>query len=361
MIAALVIAALLFGRVEEQGRVNGTVVSIRGNILQMRPRLRPKLTRVSFSNATEILAYRRVTKDFLQVGMRVSMGGIFSEKEGFSPFFIEAATEPLGRLKNKSEGVKPEPGGNGWANALGTIKRLDSFVFTDDNGKEYTPKFDRMRGYWQLFRGDRNSLLIGTSLEAMGPIAPDGVIQASVIIPDPSHAASGTMFGQILAFDGKTLKVRPRYTQDTIEVQLTKNCTFQRELKIDPNSIKIGTSVTVWAQRGKKNDGQENELHPLALLLGDGRYPAATSGDGAAPFWTGRLTTLDPVRLTLTDGTQLEVIVPAQLAIARLISIKPTDLKPGAQAMLVLERADGDHFTTTHLILDASPWVGYGG
>ena len=360
---AIMAATLLLTPVpqdEVPGYVQGTVVSIRGNILQMRPNLRPKLTRVSFGDKTDVLARREVTKAFLKPGMRISLGGTFSETEGYHPFFIEGATEPLGSLKDKSVGIVPVPGG-GWANATGTIKSLEPFVFTDDNGKEFTPKMDQLRGYWELYRGDRSGLLIGTRLEASGPLAPDGVIQATMIVPNRDHAATGMMFGKILSFDGTTLKVRPRYTQDTIEVKLKKNCTLQRELRVDPDTIKLGAPVTFWGKRGKKEDEQENQLHPIALLLGPGRYPAATSGDEATPFLTGRLTSLNPVRFTLTDGTVLDVVVPAQLAIARLLTIKPTALKPGTQVMLVLERGEGERFFASHLILDASPWVGYGG
>ena len=363
MMTLAIAATLLLTSVaqgEVPGYVQGTIVSIRGNILQLRPNLRPKLTRVSFGDKTDVLARREVTKAFLKPGMRISLGGIFSEAEGYHPFFIEGATEPMGSLKDKSVGIVPEPGG-GWANATGTIKSLDPFVFTDDMGKEYPAKLDQIRGYWQLYRGDRNGLLIGTRLEASGPLAPDGVIQATVIVPNRDHAATGMMFGKVLSFDGTTLKVRPRYTQETIEVKLKENCTLQRELRVDPDTIKQGTPVTFWGKRGKKEDEQENQLHPIALLLGPGRYPAATSGDEATPFLTGRLTSLNPVRFALTDGTVLDVVVPAQLAIARLLAIKPSALKPGAQVMLVLERVNGEHFLASHLILDASPWVGYGG
>jgi len=342
---------------DDMGHVSGTVVSIRGNILQMRPWLRPKMTRVSFGDNTEILARRTITKDFLKPGMRVYMRGFYNDKAGLFPFFVETAREPLGNLKDKAEGIKVDPGG--FAEALGTVKSVEPFVFTDDNGKEYAPSLQNTRRFWELYRGDRNVILIGTRLDAIGPVAPDGVIQATTIVPDRNYAAVGTMFGQIIGVKGRTLTIRPRYTQDNVEVILKDGCTLQREIEVDPDTIKVGDTVTFWGQRGQA-PGRQNEVQAIALLLGEGRYPAATSGDQAAPFLTGKLTSLDPVQLTMSNGQRLDIIVPAQMAIARLETLQERDLRPGAQALLVLERAEGDHFNAKHVIVDASPWVGYG-
>jgi hypothetical protein len=342
---------------DDIGHVSGTVVSIRGNILQMRPWLRPKMTRVSFGDNTEILARRTIGKDFLKPGMRVYMRGFYNDRIGLFPFFIETAREPLGNLRQKAEGIKVDPGG--FAEALGTVKSVDPFVFTDDNGKEYRTSLENTRRFWELYRGDRNGILIGTRLDATGPVAPDGVLQATTIVPDRNFAAVGTMFGQITGVKGRTLTIRPRYTQDSVEVILKDGCTLQREIEVDPDTIKIGDTVTFWGQRGR-TPGAQNEVQAIALLLGDGRYPAATSGDQAAPFLTGKLTSLDPVQLALPDGQRLDIIVPAQMAIAHLETIRENDLRPGVQAMLVLERGEGDRFNGSHVIVDASPWVGYG-
>jgi len=179
LLAALAVAPAAFAD-DATSQVFGTVVSIRGNILHIRPSLRPKLTRVSFSDQTEIVGFRRVDKDFLKPGMRVNLGGLYSAQGGFHPFFIEAAKEPLGRLKEKAEGVRTEPGG-GFAQAGGTIKSVDPFVFTDDSGKDYTADLDRNPGVFEDYRADRNGILIGTRIFANGPIGPDGVMLAQTI------------------------------------------------------------------------------------------------------------------------------------------------------------------------------------
>jgi hypothetical protein len=358
VLAALTAVPAAFA--DETGQVFGTVVSIRGNILHIRPSLRPKLTRVSFSDQTEIVAFRRVDKDFLKPGMRINLGGLYSAQGGFHPFFIEAGKEPIGRLKEKAEGVRTEPGG-GFAQAGGTVKSVDPFVFTDDAGKDYTAVLDRNPGVFEDYRADRNGILIGTRIFANGPIGPDGVMLATTISPDKDFSATGTMFGEITGVKGRTLTIIPRYTKDPIAVTLTNDCTLQREIQVDPNSIKVGDTVTFWAESPRGPGSRPNEMHAIALLLGEGRYPASSDPNEGGVFLTGALSSLNPVKLTLPDKTVLDVGIPAQMPIARLVPVKAGDLARKSQAMLVLQRGTGDTFSATHVIIDASPWVGYGG
>ena len=339
--------------------ISGTIVSVRGNILQIRPNLRPKMVRASFGDKTEVLSFRPVEKDSIRPGMHVQMGGMYSAKNGFAPFFIVAATEALGPLKEKG-GIKADGPGDGWANAYGTLKSVEPLVFADEKGKEYAAKSTNLRRFFEIYRGDRNTLLIGTRMQIIGVPAPDGVIQAESVTVDKDYAATGTMFGTIVSVKDRTLLVRPRYTQDTIEVALTEDAKIQREVAVDPDTITVGKTVTFWGQLGKEPD-KKNELRPVALLLGEGRYPAATEGEEAAQFYTGVLTGIDPVRFQLPDKTALNVVVPAQMTVARLVPLFIGDLKPGSSVMLVLKRVDGDKFTTARVIKDASPFVGYGG
>ena len=357
--ATLLLSGAAFADAPEKAEIFGTIVSVRGNILQIRPNLRPKMVRASFGDKTEALSYRQIEKEDIKPGMRVQMGGMYSEKGGYAPFFLVAGKEALGPLKEKG-GIKPDGPGDGWANAYGTLKSVDPLIFADDAGKEYTAKSDKLRRFFEIYRGDRNSLLIGTRIQLIGVPAPDGVIQAESITVDKDYAASGTMFGTIVSVKDRTLIVRPRYTQDAIEVDLTEDAKLQREVFVDPDTITVGKTVTFWGQLGKEPD-KKNELRPVALLLGDGRYPAATEGDEAAQFYTGILTSIDPAHLQLPDKTTLNVVIPAQMATARIVPLFIGDLKPGSSVMLVLKRIAGDKFTTARVLKDASPFVGYGG
>lgn len=358
---------------EKPGEVEGTVVSIRGNILHIRPTLRPRLARVSFSDQTEIVGSRRVTRDFLKPGMRVICGGTYdAQAKTLHPFWLETAVTPIGYLKDKRVGMEISPDG-GFAMAGGTLKSAEPLVFTDDAGTEFTLPTDRLRRVNESYKVDRNGLLIGVRLMALGPIAPDGVMKATTIVPDRNFAAAGAMFGEILSVQGDTITMRPRYTTENLPVTITPDCTIQRETRHDPDTVRVGDEVTFWGQwhRPRAVPGTSPAAAPsgprslaaLALLLGDGRYPSSTEGDDPPVFVTGKVTSLDPeVNLTLaSSGEKVRILVPAQMPVARLLPLTRRDLKPGSQAMLVLSRDDRGGFRVSHIILDASPWVGYGG
>jgi hypothetical protein len=212
---------------------------------------------------------------------------------------------------------------------------------------------------------EKNGLLIGTRLRASGKLSPDGVLQADVISPERDQSADGTMYGQIVSVSNDKILVRPRYSQDTITVVCKPDCVLLREVHLDPDTFKVGDHVTFWGQYIHPRPDAPSEGTPklgaLALLIGEGRYPASNDPNEGGVFLTGTLSSLNPVTLALPDSKSLEIIVPAQMAVARLDKIEKSDIKPGKQVMMVLTRTKEDTFETSNIILDASPWVGYGG
>lgn len=339
----------------------GTIVSIRGGILVVRPWLRPKMTRVSFDDKTVILSFERTSMSYLKPGVRVSMRGFYSSKQGYHPRFVEATEKPSGYLAQKSHGIQVDKD-PGWANAVGTLKSVQPFVFTDDYGKEYSAQLDHMRGVWRTFVADKSGLLIGVRINVQGTLAPDGVLKATSITPDQNFSQDGTMFGQVIGVKGNHLLVRPRYTSDTMEVLLDPSCAPLKQINLDPDNIKVGDQVTFWGQQHNHSwdEPRSTDMLAIALLLGTHRYPAA-QGDNGGVFLTGKIASLDPPQLALPNGTVINVIVPAQMPTARLEPVRLSDVTTGSQAMIVLTRASDGRFHCTHLILDASPWVGYGG
>ncbi|HEX8237654.1 MAG TPA: PQQ-binding-like beta-propeller repeat protein [Abditibacteriaceae bacterium] len=346
---------------EPMNFLQGTVVSLRGNILVIRPSLRPRQERVAFDERTEIVSNSRTDKSKLKPGQRISVAGSYDEKEGFSVRWIEYSEQPISYLQEKSQGLTIEPG-QGWASGRGTLKSVEPFVFADDKGQEFTSPLDRLRGVWQLKVGDRNTLLIGTRVNIVGKAAPDGVIAAKTIQPERSISPTGTMFGRILSVKGRTLQIRPRYTSDTLKVTLTPNARLMRQITVEPESIKVGQAVTFWAeQRNRPTDRQPStDLKALALLLGPLRYPAAT-GDDAPRYFSGKLQSLRPVRLQLAKEGSVRVLPTAQMVIARLTALSQRGLKTGDDSMFVLSRRPDGSFDASTVIVDAPPWVGYGG
>lgn len=366
MAAALLLAGLLHtnaARAEDKHEeVRGTIVSVRGNILVVRPTLRPVLKRVAFGDRTELMSFERASLTALKPGMRVEVGGRWNEQTGLMPFFIEAADKPMGSLKTKTVGVEVDKQ-SGFAHARGTLKSVEPFVLTDDAGKDMTLKLSPRVSVWHDYASDRNSLLIGTRMQAGGMAASDGVIQADYIAPDHNYSKNGTMFGDIVASKEGLLTIRPRYTSDTIEVHYDAKCPLLRQINIEPERINVGDTVTFWGEQRNRpwDNPKSDDLKAVALLLGDGRYPKSEGQDGGV-YLTGKIASLDPVvHLQLPDGKTLRILITAQMPICRLELVHASDLKPGAQVMLVLSRRPDNTFDTDTVVLDASPFVGYGG
>ena len=339
--------------------LNGTIVSVRGDIIQIRPFLRPKMVRASISEKTELSGYRKTQASFFKPGVRILGGGRTYQKGGATCvrfFWIAGAKERIGDLREKKEGLDRD---GDFASCGGVITSLSPFQFSDDKGTVITGDISSVQGgMFEIYHEDRNSLLIGVRINLRGVPSPDGVINATVVSPNRDYSAKGTMFGEVKALDGNKLIIRPRYSREDIEATLIEAPLLLTEKRIDPASVRVGDRLTFWGQKGK----QANTLNALALLVGEGRYPNST-GDGAPIYVTGKIASLEPeVTLKGADGVRRVIHIPAQMPFARLLTIEKNDVKPGSQGMFVLERdpATGG-FMAKAVILNASPWVGYGG
>ena len=159
------------------------------------------------------------------------------------------------------------------------------------------------------------------------------------------------------------LIVKPRYTDDNLAVEISSTTQLMKQVNIPVESIKIGDIVTFWGEKRSvvSDEGSINDLKADALLLGSNRYPSSGGGTGGV-YLTGRIDALDPdVYFTPNGGRKCRVYIAAQMPTARLDSINRSGIKPGADAMLVLKRAKGGGFVAETVIINASPWVGYGG
>ncbi|MBV9863718.1 MAG: hypothetical protein JO316_00055 [Abitibacteriaceae bacterium] len=351
---------------QDNAWVQGTIVSVRGNILVIRPQWRPKPKRVAFGDKTEIALYERVTRSALKPGRRISLGGRYNATEGLRVNWVEVIEAP-GFTTPKYDGLIFNQERT-YANGGGTLKSVSPFVFADDKGKEFKADVSKLRGIWRMIRGNRNQLLIGTRVEVQGQDMPDEVLRASHIYPDRSQAPFGTMFGTILSIQGNRIEIRPRFTSDKLAVSLKPACRFMQQATLPENAIKVGQHVTFWGEaRGQSGglqleDGDKpSDVKALALVLGNNRFPSA-QGENAPRYYSGQLISLEPnVQLKLPSGQAIRILPTAQMPIARLNTITLNALHPGQEAMFVLSRHKDSSFETSTIILDASPWVGYGG
>ena len=346
--------------------IKGTIVSLRGNILVVRPELRPVPARVAFDDSTLIIFYERTTRAALVTGQRVSVNGNYAVKNGLQPRFVEVTDARIPDERPASKGLEIAPDGNS-ASLRGVVQSLSPFVVTDDAGENFTFDLTPLRGVWRARLSDRNTLLIGTRIGVGGKTAPDGVTAAKFIYPERGQSPFGTMFGTILKTEDGKIQIRPRFTQDTLDVKLSGDVRIQREKRFDVETVKVGNNVTFWGEmRPMRGDPRNFDLRAmsdfkaLVLLLGDGRYPVA-QGEGAPIFVSGKIVSLDPVRLQKPDKTLLSILPTAQMPIVELTPATKRDLANGRDAMFVLSRQSDSSFVASEIVLNASPWVGYGG
>ena len=192
---------------------------------------------------------------------------------------------------------------------------------------------------------------------------PDGVLAAKSIAPDQRIQKSGTMYGKVVGMKNGKLVVRPRYTEDDLVVSIIPTTQLLKQVNIAVESIKVGDTVTFWGEkRGQvSGEGSVTDLKADALLLGPNRYPNSSGSNGGV-YLTGRINALDPdVYFTPKGGKKSRVYIAAQMPTARLDTIKISAIKPGVDVMLVLKRGKTRGFIAETVIIDASPWVGYGG
>lgn len=346
--------------------VSGTIVSLRGNILVVRPELRPVPVRIAFDDGTSIVFYERTTRASLQVGKRVSLSGTYTAKDGMEPRWMEIAEGVIPEPAKASDGLEIAPKGD-FASLRGVVKSLQPLILTDDKGKDFSFDAPNLRSFWSAKSGDRNTLLIGTRIQASGKTSPDGVMQAKFILPERGQSPFGTMFGTVLSVRGNRIVIRPRFTQDKLPVALTIRCRLQSERRLDAATIKSLQHVTFWGEmrplRGdptKINPLTLTDFKALALLVGEGRYPSS-QGDNAPQYVSGQIVAMNPVRLKVRDDQVLTVFPTAQMIVAQLFTATRRDLKPGTNALFVLSRRPDGSFETSDIVLNASPWVGYGG
>jgi hypothetical protein len=186
--------------------VEGTIVSVRGNILVVKPILRLSRTRVAFGSKTEVSSYRRADRSILKIGGRVEMGGPIEKDKPWSLNFIVTTPRPLAWFEKKGGGMEDSPDGS-WRSGKARIVSLKPFQVRDDKGKMWSPSLVTLRGTWVLEGGGRDTLLIGTKIYAQGIASPDGVIAATAIYPT-AHARSRALCS-VLSLRALRLRVPP--------------------------------------------------------------------------------------------------------------------------------------------------------
>ncbi len=339
-----------------RAEVEGLILSVRGNMYVVRPSLRPKITRVLIGPSASVIGFSRTKLSTLKPGMRIGIGGSVEPGTGFHPRFIDSGWEALGYLVAPDAPLPTKPG---FGIGFGKLKSVSPFVYTTQDGKSFRADVSKVVNVWTTYRAPRQGLLIGTRIKVMGTMAPDGVVTAQSVEPDRNATRPGTMFAEVVSVNGRQAVIRPKYSAENIPVDLLSSAKYVRENRIDPEEIKVGEPVTLWAE--KPNAGRSSmPVMAIAVLRGPGRYPQS-EGDEGGVYYKGRFVSLEPQVVFESDGKRMNLVIPAQIIVARLSPAIKKDMAPGQSAMFTLVRTPKGGWSAVYVVINASPWVGYGG
>jgi hypothetical protein len=382
----------------DEARVEGVIVSVRADVLQVRPRYSTQLTRVLLDDKTEIRKGEMVGLDKIEAGTLLFGFGEVDEKGGLTPRFLQVVVERTGFFGGKLRG----PRGTGYGRSAmfgGTVKSVKPLTLTDDDGKEMTLTLGPFVPILRQGKTGREALLVGQSIGAEGKKTTDGLVHAEQIeiqqFPGGGPGGDGgAIFGKVVSVQGGTVEVRPRFGDATIQATLAENASLQRQVTVDPESVKIGDNLTVQGRLVEGSTSAPARVTASVLLLGKQSYPKASSGGFFAMVMgggrgdvtcTGTVASLNPFVLTLAagsgpgeptrgptvgigsadgglpGGSSVTVTIPGQVPVVELRPVTLAELKPGDRILLVGAEGKEGGMVAKTLVLGASPIVGFGG
>jgi hypothetical protein len=257
----------------------------------------------------------------------------------------------------------------------GKVKSLKPLTLTDDDGKDMTLTLGSFVPIMRQAKASRESLLVGQAIGAEGDRTTDGLLHAGQIeiqqFPGggPFGGGGGAVFGKVVSVQGGTIEVRPRFGDTTVQATLAENASLQRQVTVDPDTVKTGDTLTVQGRLGDGTPEAPTRMTASVLLLGKQSYPKASAGGffamvlggGKDATCTGRVASLRPFVLTLESGSSVTVTVPGQVPIVELRPATLSEVKPGDKILLVGAEGKEGGMVAQTVVLGASPIVGFGG
>jgi len=373
--AALCAAILTFGvlsgaaRAQFGGdRVEGVIVDIRADIVQVRPRFSTRLTRVVLDDRTRIESPQMIGVNKLASGMRVFGMGDWDGKTTVQAKFMMTADERTGFFSMKSRAIMGNSYGDGVMFA-GTLKSLNPCVVEDDYGKQITVTVGGFVPVLRQMKIGREALLAGKQITAMGEKTTDGLLHARTIQIQQFPGDAGVVHGEVVAVHGTTIEVRPRFSEETIMATLAEGATVQQHLPVDPDGVKVGDALTAQGRVLRGSAKAPMALVASILVVGQKTYPSMPSGgffgmmqggaeEGQA---TGRVVSLAPFVLETADGRSVTVTIPGQTRVADLRAASLSDAKVGDKIMLIGSEGKEGGMVAKMVVIGAPPPLGFGG
>jgi hypothetical protein len=348
----------------------GQIVSVRGDILQIRPRFSSQLKRIVIDQKTAISSPQMTSVDKLPKGIFVSGIGDYTPDGGILLHFLMASDERTGFFSSNTHGIRAIGYGKS-AFFGGKLKSAKPLVVTDDDGKDITPTLQGFVPVMRTVRDDPKSLQVGKVISASGERTADGLLHARSVQIEQLPNSAGAVFGEVVSIKANTLEVRPRFGIETIQAIVPDQVQMLRQVDVDPDTVKIGDTLT--AQGKRLGDAQNGQTAMVAavLLLGKQTYPQIGGGGGGffaairgagqpGLTCTGKVASFSPFVLTQEDGKQVTVTIPGQTPIVDLRPVTLSEIKPGDKLMVDGAEGKTGSMVVKLLILGASPIVGLG-
>jgi hypothetical protein len=345
-------------------RVTGVIVSIRGDILQIRPRYNTKLTRALLDNRSQIR--KPIMRDIsvIKLGDRVMAVGDYQSVTLETARMLMLVSDSDGWFGHKTPGVSGVGYGK-TAMACGEVKSLSPLVLVGLEGKEMTITVPPHVPVLQQEPSRKEALRVGQTVQIRGTKSSDELVHIETLEIQEAPGGSGTLFGVVTAVHGPMLEVRPRFSEDTVQISVTDSTRIQRQTTLDVRSVKVGDTLTAQGILTTDNAGR---LIAALLFPGAQSYPYTRpegmsalfrGGADVTALRTGEVTALFPLTLKLKDGSTARIVVPGQVPLVDLHPAARADIHIGDKIMVTGPEKEGALQAET-LLLGASPIVGFG-
>src|SRR5579871_1332508 len=342
--------------------VMGDVVAVRGKVLQMRAMGASGLTRVIITDGAMITRDETCPLDVLKSGMKVSGTGRQVEGTGVGsvplqvellslrvgpsmgmPFNFGGGTGPL--MRGRSEDVFRKQTYQGTISFDAVVKSVTPLVLTDPQGQ---PLSLRLHDPIEVVRqGTRrikeDDITAGARLMAFGERAPDGLLNARMVMFMGQGSERTSVSGTIRAVSTNSVSVRSAFAPNETNVTVDPAAKFYFQERLDLDTIRVGDTL---AFTGRLFDGTTaapktiivRTITPAAEeapKLEESGMAAAMAPRSVTVMVKGKILALDPLRIRTAEGQEVLIKVPGQVAYVRYRLLKRSDVKVGQKALIM--------------------------
>lgn len=384
LIAASVacLAQMPFGGGDPEHSAQGVIVSIRGDVLQIRPGASPKLERVLIDSGTVFTTMQMTGLDKIKPGTRVGGMGEMDDKGRVKVQMLMAGDEGGQPFGSGGRGIQSMGIGR-QAQVNGTVKSVKPLVLVDGEGNPLPITFGEFTPVMASLTVHRDRLLVGTMISAEGERTVDRLLRAASVRIIGGFAPGGpggpgagipgmnggATFGTVISVKKAQLKIQARFAEEPSTVLLTAGTLVQRQVTLDPDGIKAGDRITCQGRRSGGTYEAPTSMVAAVVMPGKQRYPRVggggmmpmmRGGSGPGMTLTGRVVSLLPFVVRRDDGREVTIVLPGQTPYVDLRPAMAADLKPGAKIVAITEGGGGGA-TATRILIGASPIAGFGG